>query len=343
MSKQFRDLLKKVGSGTHTHKLLTRDEAQLAARLMLTQEATPAQIGAFMIAHRIRRPTGTELAGMLDAYDEFGPKLAPLGDPGLGVVVFGTPYDGRSRTAPVALMTALLLAALGFKVLLHGGERIPTKYGIPLAEQWAGLGVDVRHHSLTQVQDRLDRLGLGFVHLPHHFPQAQNLVTYRDEIGKRPPQATLELLWSPYRGEHHLIAGYVHPPTEVMMREALGLRNQRVYTLVKGLEGSWDLYPDRTTIVAVHHPQGDGYQKPSPVGLAIQSGEQGLVSDAWLVEQFKAILQGQDSPLKSAVLWNGAFYLWHLGQTESLAMALDRVQELIRQGALLQKLQSLQP
>jgi anthranilate phosphoribosyltransferase len=63
MSQAFRELLKKVGSGTHTSEHLTREEAATATRMILEQEATPIQIGAFLIAHRIKRPTGTELAG----------------------------------------------------------------------------------------------------------------------------------------------------------------------------------------------------------------------------------------------------------------------------------------
>ncbi|HAG81062.1 MAG TPA: hypothetical protein DCL61_07785, partial [Cyanobacteria bacterium UBA12227] len=77
MSNAFRELLKKVGSGTHTGEDLSRQEAEMATRMMLLQEATPAQIGAFMIAHRIKRPTSEEIAGMLDAYDKLGPKLQP--------------------------------------------------------------------------------------------------------------------------------------------------------------------------------------------------------------------------------------------------------------------------
>ena len=68
MSNIFRELLKKVGSGVHTGKDLSRQEAAIATQMMLEAEATPAQIGAFLIAHRIKRPTSEELAGMLDAY-----------------------------------------------------------------------------------------------------------------------------------------------------------------------------------------------------------------------------------------------------------------------------------
>lgn len=78
MSDEFRELLKKVGSGAHTGKDLTRTEAEAATIAMLQQTATPAQIGAFAIAHRIKRPTPEELAGMLDAYDRLGKKLAPV-------------------------------------------------------------------------------------------------------------------------------------------------------------------------------------------------------------------------------------------------------------------------
>jgi len=65
MSNLFRDLLKKVGSGDHTGENLTRAEAATATKMMQLGEATPAQIGSFLIAHRIKRPTGEELAGML--------------------------------------------------------------------------------------------------------------------------------------------------------------------------------------------------------------------------------------------------------------------------------------
>ena len=69
MSNDFRELVKTIGSGPHTGKHLSRVEARAAMGMMLEAQATPAQIGAFLIAHRIKRPTAEELAGMLDAYD----------------------------------------------------------------------------------------------------------------------------------------------------------------------------------------------------------------------------------------------------------------------------------
>mgnify|MGYP005833889329 CR=1 FL=1 len=60
---RFKQHLRKVGSGEHTSKGMSREEAADALDLMLQGEATPAQIGAFLIAHRIRRPEPQELTG----------------------------------------------------------------------------------------------------------------------------------------------------------------------------------------------------------------------------------------------------------------------------------------
>ncbi|MGL5835645.1 MAG: hypothetical protein ACRC1Z_20800, partial [Waterburya sp.] len=119
MSNEFRELLKRVGSGTHTSKNLTRVEAARATEMMLLQLATPAQIGAFMIAHRIKRPTPEELAGILDAFDQLGNKLDLCPTHQYPPVVLGNPYDGRSRTVPVTVITALILAAANIPVVLH--------------------------------------------------------------------------------------------------------------------------------------------------------------------------------------------------------------------------------
>ena len=73
---RFKQHLRKVGSGEHTSKGMSREEAADALDLMLQGEATPAQIGAFLIAHRIRRPEPQELTGMLDTYRRHGPEIS---------------------------------------------------------------------------------------------------------------------------------------------------------------------------------------------------------------------------------------------------------------------------
>jgi len=340
MSDSFRELLKKVGSGPHTGKLLTRTESAQAARQMLLQEATPAQIGAFMIAHRVRRPTPEELAGILDTYDELGAKLQPR-QPGEKAVVLGIPYDGRSRSVPVTIITALMLVSVGIPTILHGGDRMPTKYGIPLIEIWKGLGVNWETLSLDRTQEVFNQTGLGFIYLPQHFPQAHSLISFREQIGKRPPFATTELMWCPYRGPVHLMAGYVHPPTETLFKRTLALRQIEQLTTIKGLEGSCDLPLSRTAIIGLSRDQGPKISETEELEMVLERfcmngrdqgltpSDVGLESEEMAIASLNAILDHQPTPLLTSALWNGGFYLWRCGYCDSVETGLSMAKTLL--------------
>ncbi|PSN18046.1 hypothetical protein C7271_14560 [filamentous cyanobacterium CCP5] len=341
MSDQFRDLLKQVGSGSHTSKPLTRDQAALATRLMLTQEATPAQIGAFLIAHRIKRPVPEELAGMLDAYDQLGPRVG--GIPRNPVTILGCPYDGRSRSVPVTAITALLLAARGQPVLLHGGDRMPTKEGLPLIEIWRHLGLSLDRLALDQVQALLGETNLGFLYQPRHFPEAETLVPYRQQIGKRPPVATLELMWSPYGGKCHTVVGYVHPPTEDFARDTFTLRGMGPLTTVKGVEGSCDLPRSRTAIIGLEQPDGSFERlllHPRDYGYAGE--EVALESDDQALEAIAAAIDGKPGELMRTAIWSGGFYLWRCGSCDSIEAGLAQAEESLKSGQVAAKLKLLQ-
>ncbi|MEB3227418.1 MAG: anthranilate phosphoribosyltransferase family protein [Synechocystis sp.] len=345
MSLEFRDLLKKIASGPHTSRSLTRQEAQAAMALMLNQTATPAQIGAFLIAHRIMRPTGTELAGMLDAYDDLGPNIPALAVE-KPVTILSQPYDGRDRTIPLTPLTTLVLAAAGYPVLQHGGDRMPTKYGVPLIDLWHGLGVDWRGLTLAQVHDRLTQTQGGFVYLPEQFPQAQGLVPYREEIGKRPPIATLELIWSPYGGPRHIVAGFVHPPTEGMIRDALFLRGEHQFTTIKGLEGSCDLPRDHPAIIGLYSLDGGEIQFTR---LCLHARDYGLggKDPAWTtlpaaIALMQDTLAGKETALLPSLLWNSGFHLWQLGQLTDITAGIELAQSLVQSQQVTQKLSQLQ-
>ena len=342
MSQAFRALLQKVGSGQHTSEVLTRAEAAEAAHLMLTQAATPAQIGAFMIAHRIKRPHPLELAGFLDTYAHLGPTLQPI-QADYPVLVFGLPYDGRSRTAPAQPLVALMLAAAGCPVILHGGERMPTKYGLPLSDIWKTLGLDWSGLPLAAIQAILQRTGVGYLHLPDQFPAAQSLVPYREQIGKRPPQATLELMWCPYAGACQVIVGYVHPPTEGLAQGTLTALGIPHFTTVKGLEGSPDLPRARAAIIGIHSPTGEER-------LVLHARDYGLgdttdtpldTEDVYL-ETLQAAIAGKPTRLTPIALWNGGFYLWRSGVAPSLEQGIDQAKALLSSDRLALKVAELQ-
>lgn len=333
MSDVFRDLLKKVGSGTHTSKALSREESALATRLMLEQTATPAQIGAFMIAQRIKRPTIPELAGMLDCYDQMGGKLiAPQAD--YSTMVLNTPYDGRQRNAPVTPITALILAAAGVPALLHGGERMPTKMGLPLVDIWQTLGVVWRPLTLAQAQQVFDSTYVGFIYIPQHFPAAHHLVPYREQIGKRPTLATVELMWAPCDGVKHVVSSFVHPPTEDRTKETYQLRHTTEFTTVKGIEGSCDLSRSRTAIIGMGNLKAG---KPMFERLLLHPRDYGFEGpDPSLDEDFDQLIEqtihGEPIELTRSAIWNGGFYLWRAGVVPTLSDGFQKAQTLLETG-----------
>ena len=322
---RFRELIAKVGSGEHTSSGLSREEAREAMALMLSGCVDPAQLGAFLIAHRIRRPSPEELSGMLDTFRTLGPTLAT---PGRRALCFGVPYDGRSRTAPLLPLVALTLAAAGLPVVLHGGAPMPVKYGVTLAELFGALGVTWQDLSLGEVQERLDRHNLALTHQPLHFPAAEGLVRTRDLIGKRPPVASLELLWTPHQGERLLVSGFVHPPTEQRAWQALRTCGETDVLTVKGLEGSTDLPTTRAGIAArlrgeqserlVLHPRDHGITAPEVAWQNLETWQ----------DQGMAALRGE-GPLAEALLWNLGCLLWQSDQFSQLSGALEQARGLL--------------
>tara|TARA_B100000424_G_scaffold259891_1_gene243189 strand:+ start:36 stop:1106 length:1071 start_codon:yes stop_codon:yes gene_type:complete len=337
---RFKQHLRKVGSGEHTSKGMTREEAADALAMMLHGEASPAQIGAFLIAHRIRRPEPQELTGMLDTYRRLGPVITSQ-DGRPAPLCFGMPYDGRSRTAPIYPLTTLVLLACGQPVVLQGGDRMPIKYGVNAIDLFDALGLDLRGLGLDTVQQGFDYHGFALIHQPDHFPIAETLITYREELGRRPPVASLELIWTPHQGRHLLVSGFVHPPTESRAWKALKLAEETDLLTVKGLEGSTDLPIGRACITArvrngeaerlILHPRDHGCHHADMEWTEIES---------WHDQALEA-LNGH-GPLSDAVRWNAAAYLWFSGRSNSLEAGIKLAETMLETGQAAAQLVHLQ-
>jgi anthranilate phosphoribosyltransferase len=336
---RFKQHLRKVGSGEHTSKGLTRDEAADALALMLQQEATPAQIGAFLIAHRIRRPEPQELTGMLDTYRAMGPVLHSPADQRMPMC-FGMPFDGRTRTSPIYPLTSLVLVACGQPVVLQGGDRMPIKYGITALDLFRLLNLNLGGLPLSTVQEGFNEHGFALIHQPDHFRIAESLIDYREELGKRPPVASLELLWTAHQGAHLLVSGFVHPPTESRAWEALRLAGETNLLTVKGLEGGTDLPIGRACITArVRNGQAERLiLHPRDHGCHDADREWSSDSD-WQSEAFDALKNR--GPLSDALRWNAGAYLWIAGLSDSLDSGIEMATQVLEQGRALDQLDQL--
>jgi anthranilate phosphoribosyltransferase len=328
--RRFRELIGALGSGERSGRALRRAEAGEALDLLLDGHCSDAQAGAFLIAHRLRRPEPQELAGLLDSYRQRGPRLAATSR---RVLSFGVPFDGRSRSAPLLPLVALLLVTAGVGVVLHGGGPMPVKYGFTTAEALAALGLDRRGLSWAEVNRRFAQEGLALLHQPAHFAAAERLLPVREQIGKRPPIATLELLWSCHDGPHLQVSGFVHAPTERLARLALAATGQDELLLIKGMEGGVEL-PTNRVAIASHRWGGDSER------LILRARDHGLGAPEVPLESVaqwqRQALDALDAtgPLRSGLIWNGGFLLWRAGISESLQAGLTRAERLLEDGAV---------
>ncbi len=335
----FKQFLRKVGSGVNTSRGLTREESAKALKLILTEKASPAQIGAFMMAHRIRRPEPQELAGMLDAYKELGPLLTSQ-EGQKPPICFGMPLDGRTKTSPIYPLTTLILLSANQSVILHGGKRMPVKYGVTPVELFKAIGLSLTNLPIQKVQECFNKNGFSLIHQPDHFKLAENMISYREEIGKRPPIASMELIWTAHQGNHLLINGFVHPPTEKRAIETLTLLGENNIITIKGLEGGIDIPISRPCITGhkeentikrlILHPRDYKFQSKDLEWNSLEK---------WSKDAIEAL--NFRGPLKEALTWNGAVYLWFSGVTQNLDEGIKFSELLLSSGAAMDKLNQI--
>ena len=336
---KFKTYLKKIGSGEFTGKSLNREEATEATKLILRKEASAAQIGAFMIAHRIRRPEPEELAGMIDAYLELGPKIySPKTH--RRPIFFGTPFDGRTRTAPIYPLTTLLLLSQKQPIILHGGSRMPVKYGVTHNELFQALGLNLCTLSTKQLQKCFIDNEFALIHQPNHFPLADYLISYRDQIGKRPPLASMELLWTCHEGNHLHISGFVHSPTEERHWKTLELMGEENIITIKGLEGGVDLSISRSSTIG-HYKNQYGTRKVFHPKEYKCSGKDIEWKDIEEWKKFALEALNGEGPLTKALEWNTGVYFFYAGLSSDIQEGIDKAKQVIKSGFALKKLEKL--
>ncbi len=336
---RFKNYLRKIGSGEQSSRSMTRDESADALNLILTGIPSPAQIGAFLIAHRIRRPEAQELAGMIDTYLKLGPKLYS-GNQQQRPICFGMPFDGRNRTAPIYPLTTLILISAGQPVFLQGGKRMPVKYGTTTQELYSSLGLNLEGLSIEEINKGFIQNGFGFMYQPDHFPLAEKLIYYREEIGKRPPLASMELLWTAHKGEHLLVSGYVHTPTEERHWKTLEIRKEFNSITVKGLEGSTDLPISKNCLIGKLNTNGIERLNLNPRKYDYFSKDIAFDSlQEWKNQAFEAL--NNKGPLKKSLHWNAGVYLWLAGATRNIEEGIIKADSLIKTGSVKATLKKL--
>lgn len=235
------EILKEVGRGKRGARDLNYEEALAAAELIFGQTASPAQIGAFFLAERVKMESLDELL----AFVEVCRRYASRSNRPSGLDCAG-PYDGRKASFIATFATAFVLASVGLPVTLHGTASLPPKWGMTLTDllQEMGVreGVPMKEHSLHAYEQS----GILFVPAETWCPPLGKLREIREDLGLRTILNTVEKLvdysYSPY-----LVFGVFHNTVFDRSAQLLQRLNYRRALIVQGAEGSEDVYIDRPT------------------------------------------------------------------------------------------------
>ncbi len=195
---------------------LTAQEAREAMEVIMTGNATPAQIGGYLIALRMKGESVPEIAGSALAMREQAARVR-LRHNGSLLDTAGTGGDG-AHTFNISTAAAFVVAATGRRVAKHGNRAASSRSGS--ADVLAALGVNLE---LTpeQVAQCIDEIGIGFLFAPKFHPAMRYAIGPRRELGQRTIFNLLGPLTNP-AGATHQIIGVYDPGLTHVLAEVLG-------------------------------------------------------------------------------------------------------------------------
>jgi anthranilate phosphoribosyltransferase len=331
-SASFMPFVQAVGRGAKLRRDLTFEEAVQAMRLILRGEATQAQMGAFLIAQRVKGEAEAEIRGFAHAArDEFIQRIAPRVE---NLLDLGLPYDGKAKTAQLAPAVAVILATAGAAVVLHGDEGVPTKKGVTAGAVLRALGV--ADLPPEKVSDMVETVGFGYLSAGMFAPAWHALIPLRSEFGLRTALNSVEKLFNPADAPYQ-ISGFFHG--EYLERLRQSQTGTRASWIVQGEEGSIEMASGRATHIFAREESDDWILDPASVGLAARERLSLPPDVTQHAELNAAVLAGHSGPgTEQAVLTAGAI-LTLLQVASDLADGIRRARQAIDSGAAQKRLE----
>ena len=310
------------------HEDLSADEAAAAMDLVMTGQATPAQLAALLVGLSMKGERPEEIVGLARTMRAHAVKLSrPYPE---AFDTCGTGGD-RAGTFNVSSASALAMAACGVPVAKHGNRSVSSRCGS--ADVLEALGVtiaapaDVVERSLTEV-------GVAFLFAPSFHPSMKHAAPTRKELGLRTAFNLLGPLTNPV-GPQRQIVGVPRPElTELMARALMMLGVERAW-VVHGADGLDEL--STTGYTKVSECRGGTvqtfYVHPAEYGLAKGSVQDLKGGDAARnAERVRDVLAGTPGPARNVVLLNAGAALFIAGRAESVRTGIPMAAEAIDSG-----------
>ena len=325
--------LTKIMAGQH----LEEDEMDAAMRTIMQGDATPAQIGGFLVALRMKGETVVEIAAAARVMREFA-RHVHVTHPNL-VDIVGTGGDG-SHTFNISTTAAFVVAAAGGRVAKHNNRSVSSRSGSADVLEAAGVHINL---SPQQVARCINEVGIGFMFAPAHHGATRHAAAPRRELGVRTLFNLLGPLTNPASVPNQLIGVFsdrwVEPVAEVMQK--LGSRHVLVVHSQDGLDeislgAATRMAELRDGRVQVREmtPEQFGFARADLDGIKVQNPEDSL-------KVMRAVLDDAPGPARDTVLLNAGAAIYVAGLAADHAAGIARAREALKRGAAHAKLDQL--
>ncbi|SLN27347.1 Anthranilate phosphoribosyltransferase [Roseivivax jejudonensis] len=322
--------------GAAADRPLTRDEATRAFSILFEGEATPSQIGGLLMALRTRGETVEEYAA---AAAVMRAKCHKVKAPADAMDIVGTGGDGKG-TLNISTATAFVVAGAGVPVAKHGNRNLSSKSGS--ADALTQMGVNVMVPA-DRVSGILSEAGIAFMMAPMHHPAMAHVGPSRMELGTRTIFNILGPLTNPAGVSYQLTGAFSRLLIRPMAETLRALGAARAW-LVHGGDGtdelsiagvSWvaALDADEVTEFEVHPEEAGLPEHPFESILGGTPQENGAA--------FRALLDGEPSAYRDAVLLNAAAALRVAGRANDLMTGVAMAAESIDSGAAKARVEAL--
>ena len=310
----FKPLIAKVAAGAS----LTRAEAAAAFDTMLSGDVTPAQMGGFLMALRVRGETVEEITGAVTAMRA---KMLRVNAPADAVDIVGTGGDG-SGSYNVSTLASIVTAACGVKVAKHGNRALSSKSGA--ADVLAALGVNI-DLSPDKIGLCIREAGIGFMFAPAHHPATKNVNPTRVELGTRTIFNLLGPLSNPAGVRRQMVGVFSRQWTEPLAQVLKNLGCESAW-VVHGSDGLDEITTSGpTTVSALENGAVRTFEiSPEEIGLAKVKPEALRGGDAQTnAKAIEEVLEGNKGPFRDVALFNAAAALVVAGKAKDLKGGLE--------------------
>ena len=314
-----------------------RGESQAAMAAIMGGECTPAQIGAFLVALRMRGETVDQISGFAEAMRSacvrIRTKHPNVVDP------VGTGGDALD-TFNISTAAALVTAAASVPVAKHGNRSVSSRCGSADVLEELGVRIDLEP---SEVEACLDEVGIGFLFAPSHHPAMKYAIGPRRELGMRTVFNVLGPLTNPAGARRQLIGVFDRALTELMAGTLRQLGSEHAL-VVHGLDGLDELSTiGATRVTELRDGELCTYEvTPEEFGLQrvtardLEGGEPAQSAQVLL-----HALSGEACPQRDIVALNAGAAIYVGGRTATIADGVAMAQAVIASGAAMETLERL--